>query len=394
MATVTFYQPADMLSTPMQTGTLVYADSTSIRVDGIGYYDSTEYYGSFEYESYGVVSGGELVRVVGKKFYYSVDPTTGSDSISYINFIAEDFVADAATFASLGDLGDISGAQSYILANADTMFGSKFNDSIKGWGGEDTLYGYDGDDLLFGDAGNDLISGGAGTDLSGYAATESTIIAATQSESGDVTIRTGFGTDTLVDIEGVVFYGATLSIAELISHYVPPDYHTSNGYVQAQIYTGPVGFLDFQLIVTDQGESVNGSSYNDFIVLLGGDDAANGGGGRDVLDGGAGSNFLTGGADHDVFFLDGRGGDVTWSTITDFTAGDHVNIWGWEIGVSRLLLAQENQGASGHTGATLHYDLDGDNFIDTSLTFSRLSLAALPTPSVEEVDGNSYLLFA
>jgi Ca2+-binding RTX toxin-like protein len=59
--------------------------------------------------------------------------------------------------------------------------------------------------------------------------------------------------------------------------------------------------------------------------------------GQYVLDGGIGSNFLTGGLGADVFFLDGRGGIITWSTITDFMSGDSVNLWGWKEGVSKIL---------------------------------------------------------
>ncbi|WP_137107857.1 calcium-binding protein [Azospirillum argentinense] len=55
-----------------------------------------------------------------------------------------------------------------------------------------------------------------------------------------------------------------------------------------------------------------------------------GSGGDDVLDGAADSNFLTGGAGKDTFFLDGRGGAVTWSTVTDLEASEHVDLWGWQ----------------------------------------------------------------
>jgi Ca2+-binding RTX toxin-like protein len=127
--------------------------------------------------------------------------------------------------------------------------------------------------------------------------------------------------------------------------------------------------------------------------LLGGDDAANGGLGDDVLDGGTDSNFLTGGLGNDTFFLDGRGGTTTWSTITDFVSGDTVNIWGWVQGTSQLLLTEANNGAIDYMGATYHYDLDGINGIDTSLTFSNLTLNQINSPTAQSVAGNGYLLF-
>lgn len=174
----------------------------------------------------------------------------------------------------------------------------------------------------------------------------------------------------------------------------PTYYQTNAGPLAALTYKGPVEFLEFQMLGASDGDIVTGSVANDFINLLGGDDAADGDAGQDVLDGGIGSNFLTGGSGSDTFFLDGRSGSTTWSTITDFQSEDSVNIWGWQQGSSQLILALESQGAEGYKGATFHYDLNGDRLIDTSITFSNIVLASLPTPSAEEVAGNGYLLFA
>jgi Ca2+-binding RTX toxin-like protein len=103
---------------------------------------------------------------------------------------------------------------------------------------------------------------------------------------------------------------------------------------------------------------------------------------------------LTGGSDADTFFLDGRSGINTWSTITDFAPEDNVNIWGWQQGTSQLILALDGEGPAGFEGATFHYDLNGDRLVDTCITFSNLVLASLPNPTAEEIAGNEYLLFA
>jgi serralysin len=150
--------------------------------------------------------------------------------------------------------------------------------------------------------------------------------------------------------------------------------------------------LEYQLLGNNQtGDVIIGSLGNDFMNLLGGDDAANGGMGDDVLDGGTGSNFLTGGGDNDTFFLDGRGGNVTWSTITDFNFGDQINIWGWTSGISKQVFALENQGADGYKGATFHYDLNNDGLIDTSITFTGIALSQVPQGVAMDVSGNGYL---
>ena len=144
-------------------------------------------------------------------------------------------------------------------------------------------------------------------------------------------------------------------------------------------YSGPVTYLQYQFLGGPAGEIVGGSGANEFMNLLGGDDAANGGGGSDVLDGGTGSNFLSGGAARDVFFLDGRGGSVTWSTIVDWEAGEQLSLWGWRPGTSRVTWV-DSDGVGNFKGVTMHGDLNGDGVFDTSVTWSRMTMAGLPTP--------------
>ena len=130
----------------------------------------------------------------------------------------------------------------------------------------------------------------------------------------------------------------------------------------------------------------------DLINSGAGDDAIDGGAGNDVLDGGTGSNFLTGGAGVDNFFVDGRAAAtaITWSTITDFTAGEHVTIWGNKPGVSKFVWVASD-GVTGYKGATLHCDLDGKGITDTSVTFAGLTQAQLPTQMYGTVQGVDYV---
>jgi hypothetical protein len=162
---------------------------------------------------------------------------------------------------------------------------------------------------------------------------------------------------------------------------------TSNGhtsYARPDIYNGPVTWLQYQLIGTAQADVVIGTSKNDFINLVGADDAANCGAGDDVVDGGVGSNFLTGGTGHDIFFVDGRVGTTTWSTITDWEVGEQLSVWGWRSGVSTVAWLGD-AGAPGWTGLTMHSDLNGDGTIDTSVTWTGLTRDQLPLP--REHDG-------
>jgi serralysin len=145
-----------------------------------------------------------------------------------------------------------------------------------------------------------------------------------------------------------------------------------------------VAGLKYQVLGSAAGEVALGTGQNDFFNLLGGDDAVDGGEGNDVLDGGIGSNFLTGGAGVDTFFLDGRGGTTTWSTITDWQVGEQLSLFGWRPGVSQVLWLDQD-GAAGFQGVTMHADLDGNGLIETSVTWTGKTHAELPVPL--EYDG-------
>ena len=162
--------------------------------------------------------------------------------------------------------------------------------------------------------------------------------------------------------------------------------------VAATDYAGPVLHLRYQYIGSAADEAIGGTPLADFINARAGTDAVSAGAGRDVIDGGLGSNFLTGGADRDIFFLDGRAGSNTWSTITDWEAGEDLSLWGWQSGVSRAFWVA-NDGAPGWQGVTLHCDLNGDGTIETSVTWTGREQAQLPAFQEASVGGNGLLWF-
>jgi Ca2+-binding RTX toxin-like protein len=309
---------------------------------------------------------------------------------------------------------------------ADTISGGGGRDTILGGGGDDQiaslhdssrLYGQAGDDTLTGSGwGDDTLDGGSGNNLLdggpqafstryasytpvpdldtasylGFRNAQLSIQALTDAE-GRITAVTvtrretpggaALGTDTLVGIEqletsdGVVAFGTNYD-----------GLFRANGRQQAasslvlgEVYAGPVDWLEWQLLGSDDGEIVIGTAGHDFINALAGDDAVDAGAGRDVIDGGTGSNFLSGGAGTDTFFLDGRGGTTTWSTITDWQAGEQLSLWGYRPGTSTLSWIGED-GTPGYRGVTLHADLNGDGTVETSVTWAGRTQADLPTP--------------
>jgi len=336
----------------------------------------------------------------------------------------ENFSVDAVTAANLINTNNLSALYNIALSGNDTINGSggsdrlisyAGNDLLQGGAGNDTLYGGDGNDTLMGDVGNDQLFGDAGSDgllggdgndtltggisddlLDGSLGTDWAILneATGQcgfAEAGGLLLVNGpDGADVLSSIENLRFANGDFTMASLrLSVTIATLTYAQSGTglpasKAATPYSGPVDTLRFQYLGSASGESVVGTVSNDFINTLGGDDAANGGAGDDVLDGGTGSNFLSGGAGRDDFFLDGRGGTTTWATITDWSAGERLSVWGWRPGVSKVQWV-DSAGAPGWTGVTMHGDLDGNGVIDTSVTWTGLSRSQLPTPL--EFDG-------
>ncbi|MCW2237620.1 hypothetical protein [Azospirillum canadense] len=161
--------------------------------------------------------------------------------------------------------------------------------------------------------------------------------------------------------------------------------------VKAYAYDGPVPTLKWAFMGDGRNEVIKGSADNDFINLLGGTDAADGGAGDDVLDGGSGSNWLVGGAGNDTFFIDGRNPDATWSTIMDLEKGEWATLWGYKSGTSKLTW-EEMGGADGNKGATAHVDINGDGTIDASVTFAGKAVGAMSFTTGSS-DGQNYIAF-
>jgi len=312
--------------------------------------------------------------------------TSSSSNAGTANLIAAGFAVNLAA---------ASGANGWSVSNA----GNATSVSLTGSSNADTLIGGDGAETLSGGAGNDSLNGGAGDDLA--------LLAGNQSDyrfgvrDGVVITSGADGIDQFSNIERFKWGSAAeISLASLSASGSNVGLFYSeigNGVFEYRLpdaYTGPFKGIVNQEITGDTEDIVYGTQQADFIYTGAGDDAVDGGGGNDVIDGGLDSNFLIGSAGVDTFFLDGRAAatTTTWSTITDLSPGEHLTIWGYQPGVSRLLWVA-NDGADGYKGATMHSDLDGNGVIDTSVTFSGLTQAQLPAPIYGFIDGNDYIMF-
>jgi len=252
--------------------------------------------------------------------------------------------------------------------------------------------GGSGSDTITLNSANNEIDGNGGTDTVVFNDTKANVISTFgfhHNNTSAIVIKGTYGTDTIVDCENIQFSDGTISVADLkteySSSYKPLFANATSGeapFMMADTYTGAVSGIQWQYLaeIGLDGNTVVGSTGNDFINLLGGDDAAVGGAGDDILDGGRGSNFLTGGDGTDTFFLDGRGSSsVIWSTITDWDNTEELSVWGW--GSNSTISWEENQGTSGYEGATFSIDLNGNGVVDMKCTFTGFAVAEIKSPT-------------
>lgn len=319
--------------------------------------------------------------------YEAIWDAGGNDTIENVGKINSVINLNAGAFSSIGPPVKVHRAiiDPFVQDNIVIAYDVIIENAIGG----------SGNDIIYGNSVSNSIDGGAGSDTFITALKKSDITSIIQLESGVLLLSSTLEQDILTNIEKVNFADTELYLDELISEAISaPEFVLVQDEVtsslQANVYEGPVSYLQFEHLGSEQNESLIAADTNDFINLLAGDDAAQGGGGNDVLDGGIGSNFLTGGYGADIFYIDGRSHQTTWSTITDFD-GDAITIWGWVEGTSQVVL-EETNGAEGYQGHTLHMDLDDNNEIDTSITFTGLAAQAIASREVGSVEGNGYLL--
>ncbi len=216
-------------------------------------------------------------------------------------------------------------------SGVDNLRGGAGNDTLNGLDGSDDLQGFDGDDRLAGGRGDDGLTLGAGADtvvfargdgpdwlvdftpgtdrieITGYAASEATIRAATYWGMAGTDIRLAGGDS--IFLQGVTAFRAA-------------DVTWSGGGT-----TPPV--------TPAAGQVVNGGTGADNLRGGSGNDTLNGGDGSDDLQGFEGDDRLVGGRDHDGMTL-GAGRDTVawargdgWDWVVDFTPGtDRIEVSG------------------------------------------------------------------
>lgn len=327
------------------------------------------------------LSGGGLAGVVGVTLAFAngvnakLDVVDGTLLRSSVSATVTGAVARVQALGvqplslSIGD-----GIGRTLLANAG-------GDVLTGGGGDDTLLGGAGDDTLDGGLGTNLLDGGGGQDTAafGFASTAATVTRV----GGAWQVDAAGVHDTLTNVQRYRFTDGTVSDLSNLAghdvHFTDASANTSGSNASAA-YSGPVGYLRHQYIWSSADNVAIAAGQPDTFLKGGaGGDALLVTSGRNVLDGGAGSNFLIGGTGADggtdTFFVDSRGGAVTWSTIVNFHPGDDATIFGFHAASSTRPMT-EAEGAPGFTGVTIHSEIGGAGTgILASMTFAGIDRA-------------------
>ena len=289
-------------------------------------------------------------RLVGGAGADLLNGQAGLDAASYEDATAG-LIADLQFAAN--NTGDAAG-DTYV--SIEWLYGSNFNDSLRGdagdnliqggagidWlygrDGNDTLYGGTEDDTLFGDAGNDTLNGDDGNDrLFGGIGTD-----ALYGGNGDDVLNGGANPDTLVGGAGFDIASYEDAAAGLTIDMANPLGGTgdANGDSFSQI-EGVLGSA-FNDIIRGDGlaNTLMGGAGNDSLAGNAGDDILIGGLGGDAMDGGTGTDYASyaqslGGVYVDMINLASQAGEaagdtfvsiegIIGSAFVDFLGGDNL----------------------------------------------------------------------
>ncbi|MDZ5461575.1 calcium-binding protein, partial [Azohydromonas lata] len=279
------------------------------------------------------------------------------------------------------------------LGGADSIDGGWGNDVLAGGAGNDSLLGAQGDDTLEGGAGNDVIDGGVGDDtyVFGFGDGQDTIASADNgywwapAQSNTLQLKEGVAAEDLMfsrDGDTLVIRlaggGDSITVQSFFYGDNPANSFNPLQFVRfadgSWLSAGDIAASMVQLDVTEDDDTVIGTTGDDTIDALGGADAVYGGAGDDSLSGGAGNDTLHGGAgldtllggsgddtyvvdnDGDVVVEDADAGVDTVRSSLSWTLGD--NVENLELTGTNYISGTGNELANVITGSA------GDNHID------------------------------
>jgi len=219
----------------------------------------------------------------------------------------------------------------------DFLTGGNDDDTLTGGLGADSLVGNAGADTIKGNTGNDLMVGGIGADSYWFAAGDGQdIIIEVAGDNTSVDVL--YAQDFRLESTAVYRIGNDIKLQFSVSDSVTvKDWFIQGGPVEWTVFAdttvSAAELTDLankvRIVLTENADTYQGTSSDETIFALAGNDAVDGGYGNDVVFGGAGDDKLSGGAGSDTLYGDegndtldgGYGADVLYGGAGDDILG-------------------------------------------------------------------------
>ena len=223
----------------------------------------------------------------------------------------------------------------------DHLWGTRVHDSLAVFGGEIIVQGNGGDDAIWVGAGSHKVYGGSGNDL----------VEAHATFDFDLTdilhVRSAFSSFVGADGDDVLIGG---------SGFDTLSYRHADGPIVADLSKHTV--VGATTDTVSSFEALIGSAFDDKISGGKANDVLNGFSGNDTIRGKGGADTLTGGDGNDTFVYakkDAGGVDH----ITDFSAGDRLDLHDFFKGQKGAALDDIVRVADGANGSTVSANING-----------------------------------
>ncbi len=230
-----------------------------------------------------LLGGGGDDTLVGAAGNDTLDGEGGTNTVSYaVN--GSGIVADMSVVDGGGYFTVVEGSNSDLVKNIAVLFGTNFADTVTGDANDNIIQGAGGNDDIRGGQGNDTLDGGAGNNLMRG---EDGADIITGSSDND-TIYGGLGNDTMIGGGGT----DVLRFDDLSGSGVVLDLTAGQASYATDVSTDLFsGFSTY--VMTNQADTLVGSTGNDTVQAMGGDDLLQASLGTDSLDGGSGTDTFS-----------------------------------------------------------------------------------------------------
>ena len=200
-------------------------------------------------------------------------------------------------------------------AQANTINGNNFVNTLIGGAGADVLNGNAGNDTLEGGADNDRLNGGAGIDSLAGGDGADILDGGTQADSmagglGNDTYSVDNASDTVTELTGEGTADKLFLNAASFILSADADIETIQvDFVSGATVTG--SSIANKIYGNAGADTLNGLGGNDFLQGGLSNDTLNGGDGNDIMDGGTGDDIMAGGLGVDTYYVDSFADSVT-----------------------------------------------------------------------------------